>query len=158
MRLIGIIHRFLKLFTEVPIDQIRELEQLEGSSLNDVKVLLADEATKLLHGEDCLAGIHSTVENLFRRKGGEDLESLAKVTLNMTDIENESIAVADMLLKAGMVSSKSEGRRLIKAGGVKINDSKVVDDYGRVEKTSFGEARRVKISSGRKKHALIYWP
>jgi tyrosyl-tRNA synthetase len=131
--------RFLKLFTEVPLEQVREYEKLEGAALNNVKKLLADEATSLLHGSDCLPSIHATVESLFSGGGGvggADMESLVKV---------------------GFASSKGEAKRLIKGGGARVNDEKVEDDGATVSKDRF-ENGRLKLSSGKKKHILVLLP
>ena len=149
-------YRFLKLFTDLPMEQIRQYEKLEGSALNDIKVILADEATKLLHGEECLPSIHATTQSLFQRQGGDDLDSLPKFAIESSRFEEKyPVLVVDLLLKAEMVSSRNEGKRLIKAGGVKLNDNKVEDEYAQVSRAAFGENNRVKISSGKKKHALI---
>lgn len=152
--------RFLKLFTEVPMEKIREYEKLEGAELNEIKVILADEATKLLHGEECLHDIHSTVSSLFGSGGGDDLDSLAKFSLEKDDIEVESngVLVINMLVKANLVKSKGEARRLIRGGGVKVNDEKVLDEMAEVKIDKFDDQGRLKISAGKKKHALIVLP
>jgi tyrosyl-tRNA synthetase len=138
------------------MEQIRQFEKLEGSALNDIKVVLADEATKLLHGEDCLKSIHATVQSLFQRTGGDDLDSLPKYTINKSLFnESNNIAVVDLLLKSEMVSSRNEGRRLIKAGGVKVNDVKVTDEFAAISISDFEATQRVKLSSGKKKHVLF---
>jgi tyrosyl-tRNA synthetase len=152
--------RFLKLFTEIPMEQIEEFEKLEGADLNKVKILLADEATKLLHGDKCLADIHSTVSSLFGRKSGDELESLPKVELLDAAFTQESgtaIPVCDALVIGDLAASKNEARRLIKAGGVKVNDSKVTDEYALVRKEDFGQSGRLKLSASKKKHALILY-
>jgi len=149
--------RFLKLFTEVPLEQVREYEKLEGAALNNVKKLLADEATSLLHGSDCLPSIHATVESLFSGGGGgADMESLARVQLDQGDVAGE-ISVVDLLVKAGFASSKGEAKRLIKGGGARVNDEKVEDDGATVSKDRF-ENGRLKLSSGKKKHILVLLP
>lgn len=154
--------RFLKLFTEVSIEQIKEYEKLEGAALNDVKVVLADEATKLLHGADCLPEIHATIKSLFSKSGGDDLSSLPQIILSKDDIQAKEdgpvVFVADLLVKADMTTSKGEARRLIKAGGVRIRDGKVTDEYAFVKKIDFDGTGRLKLSSGKKKHAVVLWP
>ncbi len=151
------LHRFMKLFTELPMEQIYEYEKCEGSALNDIKVILADEATKLLHGEECLSSIHATVQSLFVKRGSDgDLNSLPKVVLDDSVFnEKGEVSVADLLVKADMTSSRNEGRRLIKAGGVKVNDMKVNDDYAVMNKDAFVDGKQVKVSAGKKKHALF---
>lgn len=154
--------RFLKLFTEVSLEQIREYEKLDGAALNDVKVVLADEATKLLHGADCLPEIHATIKSLFSKSGGEDLSSLPQISLSVVDLQPKedgpAILVADLLVKADMTASKGEARRLIKAGGVRVQDEKVSDEYAFVKQSDFDSSGRLKLSSGKKKHAVVLWP
>ncbi len=153
--------RFLKLFTEVPIEKIRELENLTGSELNDVKVLLADEATAMLHGRECLPDIHATVASLFQEGGGgsEALDSLTKLQLDPSDMApDKSIWVVEVLLRGGMVSSKNEGRRLIRNKGVRINDEVVVDERTQLSADMFDSLGRMKLSSGKKTHMLILLP
>lgn len=149
------------MFTEVPLEEINEYEKLEGADLNKVKVRLADEATKLLHGGNCLVDIHNTIASLFSgQSGGGDWESLPKVQLMASDLNptNHSIQLIEVLVRAGMVSSKAEGRRLIKAGGVKVNDIKVDDELELLCVDRIDAKRRIKISAGKKKHAVVSWP
>ncbi len=153
------------MFTEVPMSEIREYEKLEGSDLNRVKRVLADEATALLHGRECLSQIHATVDSLFASKGGpEDLGSLPQIQLSDGDLSKDenssdvSISVADALVKASMTKSKNEARRLIKLGGIKINDEKVDDEYHLLYRKDFDEQGRLKITSGKKKNSVLLWP
>lgn len=146
----------MKLFTELPLDKIKEFEALDGSALNSIKVILADEATKLLHGEECLVSIHATVKSLFVQRSGEELNSLPRHVLEKSDFnEKQEISVADLLVLSQMTSSRNEGRRLIKAGGVKINDEKVSDDYASLPVANFLDGKYVKLSAGKKKHSLF---
>lgn len=155
----GDVVRFLKLFTDLPMERIRLLEQLEGSELNDVKRLLADECTRMLHGDACLEGIHAAVDSLFSGSGGGDLDSLPHLQLHSNDLDAEGkTTVAELLFKVAMVGSKGEGKRLIKAGGVKVNDCKVDDEYAKVGREDFDEKGRLKLSMGKKKHAVAQWP
>jgi len=159
-------HRFLKLFTDLPLEVIKDYERFQGSELNQVKVILADEATKLLHGEDSLEAIHQTVASLYAgsKSGNDNVESLAKIQLDKEDFvmnaeENRlSIPVYELLLKADMATSKSEARRLIKQGGAKVNDEKVVDELQNVTIDSFDDQGKLKLSSGKKKHVIVLLP
>ena len=131
-----------------------------GADLNQAKVRLADEATTMLHGSECLKTIHDTVASLFGSNGGSNLDSLDKIILDNSvsaDLINNkvTVSVVDLLVKAGMATSKGEAKRLIKAGGARINDEKVVDENLGVTITSFDSEGRLKLSSGKKKHALI---
>jgi tyrosyl-tRNA synthetase len=144
--------RFLKLFTEVPIDKLREMGTWEGAELNAAKVILADEATRLLHGGECLEQIHATAQSLFAGgKGGKvDLDSLPRV-----EIEGAfPIPVVDLLVKAAFAASKGEAKRLIKGGGARVNDEKVTDEGAVVGAGDFVEGV-MKLSSGKKNHCLV---
>lgn len=137
------------------MEEISRYEALSGADLNKVKVLLADEATKLLHGKNCLSQIHNTTANIFGRTGGDELESLPVIQL---DEFSCNVALVEVLVKAAMVSSKNEGRRLIKAGGVKLNDVKVEDEHITIHGNMADSKGRIKISTGKKKHAVIQMP
>ena len=125
--------------------------------------LTADEATKLLHGEACLAQIHTTAEALFAaaRGGGAggDLSSLPRFELTAEEGAGlrggKGIPVVDLLVKAELASSKGEAKRLIKAGGARVNDEKVVDEAAVVAAGGFDAEGRLKLSSGKKNHVLI---
>jgi tyrosyl-tRNA synthetase len=139
------------LFTEVPLEELAKIEKWEGSELNAAKILLADEATRLLHGEECLVQIHATVDSLFAGgSGGSDLESLPKVFVDI-----DSVSVVDLLVLAGMSTSKGEAKRLIKGGGARVNDEKVTSEAAVVSSSDFGTERRLKLSSGKKSHCLV---
>ena len=133
------------------MEEIANIEKWEGSQLNAAKILLADEATRLLHGEECLVNIHATVDSLFAGgAGGSDLESLPKIFVDV-----DSVSVVDLLVLAGMSASKGEAKRLIKGGGARINDQKVTSEAAMVGKEDFGTDRRLKMSSGKKSHCLV---
>ena len=150
--------RFLKIFTELPLEKIKEFESLEGSALNDLKVMLADSATSMLHGPECLDQIHTTVKSLYSKGGGGggDLDSLERVSLTSSDVpEEKGILVVDLLVRSQLTSSKGEAKRLIKLGGAKVNDVKVDDESKVVTRNDFDGQGRLKLSSGKKKHVLI---
>lgn len=151
--------RFLKLFTELPMEQIRSMESWEGAQLNAAKVILADEVTRMLHGEACLDVIKATAKSLFGGGGVADLESLPKFALTVeegtTKLAAGQLTIVDILIKAQMATSKNEARRLIQGGGARINNEKVVDENGIVKTEDFDAEGRLKLSSGKKKHVLI---
>ena len=111
----------LKLLTFVPMDEIRRMEKFEGQELNEAKKLLAYEVTKLVHGEEDAKAAQSTAEGLF---GGGSTENMPQTVLESA--ENETMLL-DLMVLAGIVPSKSEGRRNITQGGVSVNDDKVTD-------------------------------
>ena len=142
--------RFLKLFTELELSEIEEMAgQLANETgptyVNSLKRRLADECTTLLHGADCLPAIHETADSLFKNKGGS-LADLPKVS-----VEGDSISVVDALIAAEFAKSKGEARRLIKGGGARVDGVKVED----VEQEVALAGAEVKLSSGKKKHALL---
>lgn len=132
------------------------MAEWEGAQLNQAKTLLADEATKLLHGEECLADIHKTAATLFGSGGGSaDLESLPKITISIgTDSANVA-TVVELLIKAEFAATKSEAKRLIKNGGARINDIKIDVDTAFVSKADFDQQGRLKLSSGKKNHVVV---
>lgn len=145
--------RFMKLFTEVPLEKIAEYEKLEGAALNEVKKVLADEATSMLHGPVCLADIRATADSLFGGRASTDLDSLTKFPL--AGPLGDGVAVVDILILSSLASSKSEARRLIKGGGARVNDKKVIDEAQLVLAADFNSDGQLKLSSGKKKHCVI---
>lgn len=146
--------RFLKLFTEVSMEKLREIATWEGAELNAAKVILADEATTLLHGAACLPQIHATAQTLFAgggKGGGKvDLDSLPRVAID----GSFPIPVVDVLVRAEFASSKGEAKRLIKGGGARVNDEKVSDEGAVLTATDFVDGH-MKLSSGKKNHCLV---
>ena len=114
--------RFMKMLTFVPMDEIKEFEKLEGSQLNAVKSRLAYEVTKLVHGEDEANKAKSAAEAVFGGQGSDE---------NMPTFEvakaDGSETVMDVLVQAGFIPSKGEGRRLVQQGGLSINGEKMTD-------------------------------
>lgn len=113
----------MKLLTFIPMDEIREYEKLEGAQLNKAKEVLAFELTKMIHGEDEANKAQDAAKALFA--GGSDNSNMPTTVLADEDFTDGEITVLDMMLKAGMIKSKGEGRRLIDQGGVSVNDEKV---------------------------------
>mmetsp|Transcript_16248 Transcript_16248/g.54643 ORF Transcript_16248/g.54643 Transcript_16248/m.54643 type:complete len:476 (+) Transcript_16248:1-1428(+) len=148
--------RFLKLFTELPDDRIAELAALEGQAINEAKKVLADQATSMLHGRECLAAIHETVEQLFGSKDGKqgvDADTLPSVDVPAADLAG-GVPVVDIFLRLGFAKSRSEVRRLIQGGGARLNDVKI-DDPDRVVTAEDLVEGAAKVSSGKKKHGLV---
>lgn len=150
--------RFLRLFTELPDDRIAELSLLQGQAINDAKVVLADEATAMLHGSGCLEAIRQTAAELFAGgggggAGGEDMGTLPSVAVTAAELGG-GLPFVDLFLKLNFAKSKSEVRRLIAAGGARLNDEKVTDEALVVGSEAFAGGQ-LKISSGKKKHGLV---
>ncbi len=144
--------RFLKLFTELPADEIARLEALEGAEINDAKKVLADEATKLCRGADAAAEARRTAETTFEQGGMG--ESLPSVDVPRSDLEG-GIGVLTLFTQAGLASSNGDARRLIKGGGAKVNDAAVTDERASVGADAINADGVIKLSAGKKRHALI---
>jgi len=144
--------KFLKLFTELPLVEIDNLAQLKGSEINDAKIILANEATKLCHGEKASLQAFNSAKDTFQEgRIGGDLPKY-RVTLS----GNNDMSFVEALCKSNLCKSKGEARRLIKGGGARINDQPYLDENYLINKKHFGSNGTIKISSGKKKHAVLY--
>ncbi|MGP1353344.1 MAG: tyrosine--tRNA ligase [Parasphingopyxis sp.] len=136
--------RFLRLFTDVPLDEIARLEALEGAEINAAKTLLANEVTAMVRGKDAAEAAEATAETTFGAGGvGEDLPKLA--------VPSGEIALLDAMVELGLVASKGEAKRMVKGGGARV-DGEQVGDLGAT--VSVGDAP-VRISAGKKKHGVL---
>ena len=115
----------MKLLTFIPMEQINEYAKLEGAELNKVKEVLAFELTKMIHGEEEATKAQNDAKALFA--GGADNSHMPETVLADDDFTDGSIMLLDMMVKAGIIKSKGEGRRLITQGGVSVNDEKAND-------------------------------
>lgn len=136
----------MKLLTFIPMDEIREYEKLEGAQLNKAKEVLAFELTKMIHGEDEANKAQDAAKALFA--GGSDNSNMPTTVLADEDFTDGEITVLDMMLKAGMIKSKGEGRRLIDQGGVSVNDEKVSGVLTALKLTDFDN--EVIVKKGKK--------
>lgn len=143
--------RCMKLLTFVPMDEIREMEKLEGQELNAVKKRLAFEVTKLVHGEEEATKAQTTAEGLF---SGGNAQNMPSTELSVSELADD-VLLLDLMLSAGLIPSKAEGRRLVTQGGVSVNDEKVTDPNLTVSKTDLlGEG--IVIKKGKKVYHRIY--
>ncbi|HIS69339.1 MAG TPA: tyrosine--tRNA ligase [Candidatus Gallacutalibacter stercoravium] len=139
--------RCLKILTFLPLDQINELQKLEGSALNRAKEILAFEVTKLIHGEAEAQKAQDTARALFG--GGDNLENMPCTELQKEDFVDGAISVLDLLVKTGLASSKGEARRLVNQGGVSVDDGKISDPMQAISVDAF-EKGYVVIRKGKK--------
>lgn len=146
--------RFLKLFTELPLEEIAELEKLEGADINEAKVILADEATTMLHGRECLQPIHETAENMFKGSG-ESTEGLPRVFVSTSDVEGDGKKFLDLFVELNLASSKKEARRLISGGGARFGDTKIEDENASLTSADFGNAKEVTLRAGKKRAGVV---
>jgi len=139
--------KFLKLFTELPISEIEKLERLKGAEINDAKIILANEVTKLCRGEKEAEQVSNAAINTFNKLQNDD------ALPNKTILEAE-ISIIDALKLLDFAKSNGEARRLIRGNGAKINDA-VVNDENFILSNYHFKDNKAKISSGKKKHGLL---
>jgi tyrosyl-tRNA synthetase len=144
--------RFLRLFTELPNDEITRLESLVGAELNDAKKVLANETTRMLHGDAAMKDAAETARRTFEE--GTLAEGLPTFEIDRARL-NEKIPVATLSNLAGLTTSASEARRFIKGGGLRLNGQVVSDPTAMVSLADITETGVIKLSIGRKKHILV---
>ena len=144
--------RFLKLFTTLPMPEIERLAALAGAEINDAKKVLATEATALVHGRAKADAAAETARKTFEQ--GALATDLPTVTLPSAEL-SAGLGVLAAFVKAGLVTSNGEARRLIQGGGLRVNDKPVDDDKRQLSTADVGPDGVVKLSLGKKKHALL---
>ena len=148
----GDVGRFLRLFTEIPLDEITKLEMLKGSELNEAKKILASEITKLCHGLNASESAASTAQKIFEEGLlGADLPTILIDTKQL----EQGLWIIEALKQAEFIKSNGEGRRLINNGGVRLNDVVVVDPDQKILISDANSGAVIKLSSGKKRHALL---
>ncbi|WP_421737770.1 tyrosine--tRNA ligase [Caulobacter sp.] len=143
--------RFLKLFTDLPLDEIARLEALPGARINDAKKVLADEATRMAHGEDAARSARDAAEKAFEQ--GVTSADLPTFEVPAADLK-AGIVLANLFADAGLAASRGEARRLAQGGGVKVND-KAEPDANRVVTDADLIDGVVKLAAGKKKIVLV---
>jgi tyrosyl-tRNA synthetase len=163
------LHRFLKLFTDIPLETIeREYAPLTGSELNQVKLVLADEATSMLHGADCLSAIHATASSLYSSASSsstsaESVTALPQKEFTCSSLQLSEFTLVDLLIATEITTSKNESRRCIDSGSIRVDGVKVIDPLMTIEQLSElslengnpSAREQFKLSNGKKKHYLI---
>jgi tyrosyl-tRNA synthetase len=144
--------RFLRLFTAMPLDEVARLEALRGAEVNEAKKILAFEATRMLHGEEAAGRAAETARQVFEQgvAGGE----LPAISRPRAELE-AGIPLHRLVAEAGLAKSNSEARRLAEQGGVRLNDAPVSDPNRLVGLGDVGADGAIKLSAGRKRHALV---
>ena len=136
--------RFLRLFTDLPLDEIARLEALQGSEINAAKIILANEVTALVRGADAARAAEATAAATFASGGlGDDLPSLA--------VSESEIGIIDALVGLGFAASRGEAKRLIAGGGARVDGASVTDENFRI----ILDGTERKVSSGKKKHGIV---
>jgi len=136
--------RFLRLFTDLPLDEIVRLEALEGSEINAAKITLANEVTKLVRGEDAARSAEATATETFAGGAGDDLPTLA--------LGSEGMRIGAVLTVIGFTASNGEAKRKIAEGAVKLDGEAVTDPAQLVLP---GEGQEMRLSLGKKKHGVL---
>jgi tyrosyl-tRNA synthetase len=137
----------LKMLTFLPLEEIATLEKLEGAELNKAKEILAFEVTKLIHGEEEAVKAQTTARAVFG-KGATD-ENMPSTDITKEEL-GDGIAILDLMVKCGLISSKGEGRRLVQQGGVSVNDTKVTDIFLNLTGEDFAKDNALVIKKGKK--------
>ena len=143
--------KFLRLFTDLPLDEIARLEALEGAGINDAKKTLADAATTMLHGADAAATARAAAEGAFER--GTLSADLPTVELPAEEVIGAMIA--SLTTKAGLTASNGEARRLAQGGGLRLNDTAIADGARLIEASDVNADGVLKLAAGKKKIVLV---
>ena len=143
--------RFLKLFTDLPLEEIVRLEALEGAGINDAKKALADAATALLHGADEAAKARAAAESAFEK--GQLSIDLPTVELPREEVLGAMIAA--VVTKAGLTQSNGEARRLAQGGGLRLNDQVIADGAQVLTANDVTADGVIKLAAGKKKIVLV---
>jgi len=143
--------RFMKLFTDLPLDEIARWEAMEGAQINEAKKVLADEATKLLHGAEAAQAARAAAEKLFEQ--GALSQDLPTVEIVRADLE-AGVPLANLAESAGLAASRSEARRLAQGGGLRLNDV-AEPDAGRLVTLADLKDGAMKLAAGKKKVVLL---
>ena len=146
------VDRFLKLFTELPLDEIARLSALKGNELNEAKKILAHEVTQLCHGRDAANSVAESARKTFEE--GSIGQDLPFIIINKNDLE-DGVWVIEAMRKLALIQSNGEGRRLIANGGVRVNDTVISDPEKQLNVSDITISGMIKLSAGKKRHALI---
>jgi tyrosyl-tRNA synthetase len=144
--------KFLRLFTELPVGEIKRLEALQGSEINDAKKILADHATALCHGEDAAKAAAETSRKTFEE--GAQGESLPTFEVGQEKMD-AGVPAFELFKTAGLASSNGEARRLIKGGGGRLNGAPIASEMQPITSEDLNADGVIKLSVGKKRHALI---
>ncbi len=144
--------RFLRLFTDLPLDEVSRLESLPGAGINDAKKVLADEATAMLHGRDAAVTARATAENAFEQGGlSSDLPTIEIPAAELA----AGIHIASLAARAGLAASNGEARRLAQGGGLRLNDEQIQDGARPVTTADLNADGVLKLAAGKKKIVLV---
>ncbi|WP_413220989.1 tyrosine--tRNA ligase [Tritonibacter mobilis] len=142
--------RFLKLYTELPVAECDRLGALQGSEINEGKIILANEVTTLLHGAEASKAAEATAREVFEKGGvGDDLPTLSLSAAELGD----GMSIVQIIVKSGLAKSGKEAKRLISENGARLNDAPLTDAGLMIDAAAL--ASPIKLSAGKKRHALV---
>jgi tyrosyl-tRNA synthetase len=142
--------RFLKLYTELPVDECDRLGALEGAEINAAKIQLANEVTTLCHGPEAAATAEKTSHDVFEKGGvGDDLPTLSLTAEEIGD----GISIVQLIVKSGLAKSGKEAKRLISENGARLDDAPLTNSGLMIDAGAL--ASPIKLSAGKKRHALV---
>ena len=144
--------RFLRLFTELPEDDIKQLEALEGADINTAKIALANSVTTLCHGEEAAQAAETTARQSFSE--GAIADGLP--TLEIAEGDLGTLSLIDAFIQIGLASSKGEVRRLIRGGGARLNNQALTEEGKTVDAADFDEEGKALIAAGKKRRAVLH--
>ena len=145
------VERFLKLFTELPLEEITRLAALRGAEINEAKIVLANEVTKLCHGEENAITAAKTASDTFSNLMISD--GLPQLNVSVGNLDKFSLL--DAFVQLGLADSKGAVRRLIRGGGAKLNNQPIIDEEITLNVNDFGEMNKLQISAGKKRHGVL---
>jgi tyrosyl-tRNA synthetase len=144
--------RFLRLFTDLSLEETQRLESLQDAEINDAKKILATEATAMCHGRAAAEEAANTAAETFEQ--GQSAEGLPTVEVPAAELA-DGIAAFALFARAGLANSNGEARRLIRGGGARLNDQKIADENDNVSASDADGDGVIKLSAGKKRHVLI---
>ncbi|MEO6379616.1 MAG: tyrosine--tRNA ligase, partial [Caulobacteraceae bacterium] len=144
--------KFLKLFTDLPMDEIARLEALQGAEINEAKKVLANEATALLHGREATEHVAAASKAAFEE--GRVTGDLPSIDVDRSDLE-AGVPLANLAADAGLASSRSDARRLAQGGGLRVNDKPEIDGQRLITLADIGDGGVIKLAAGKKKIVLV---
>ena len=144
--------RFLRLFTELPEDDIKQLEALEGADINTAKIALANAVTTLCHGAEAAQAAETTARQSFSE--GAIADGLP--TLEIAEGDLGTLSLIDAFIQIGLASSKGEVRRLIRGGGARLNNQALTEEDKTVDAADFDEEGKALIAAGKKRRAVLH--
>ncbi|MEC7577036.1 MAG: tyrosine--tRNA ligase, partial [Pseudomonadota bacterium] len=145
--------KLIRIFTKLPMDEIAKIDALEGAEMNEGKKILAYEATKWLHGQAAAEDAAETARKTFEQ--GSVGADLPRVEVKLAQLQGEGVTVLQAFQDTGLASSGGEVKRLIKGGGARVNDKSLSDMGYVLSAADVTEDGYIKLSSGKKRHALL---